>query len=291
MISKRPPSLEARRTLRLIEAIIGTTRIRGIVIALLVIISIGWFGDSVLSLFDLLFDDKYVNSPKIIAGAVFLPLVIVGLMFYIRKARIDVSVDVKTDTNPPQIQALILILSPPRGDDELLTSCQGEYLEKNGELLERFNGWRMPMGAIAHHLGRLKRIIVVPSADRNGINLVTQEMELIPGTWSSFENFKKLVTMITSRYDIMVQSVGELDPDFEKGIDFESIDVLVSAIDGIYKTLKQEKFPEYDILIDITGGQKTPGVAGAIVALAEGRRFQYISPADKKAMTFDITYE
>jgi hypothetical protein len=43
-------------------------------------------------------------------------------------------------------------------------------------------------------------------------------------------------------------------------------------------------------MIDITGGQKVPGVAGAVVALGEGRRFQYVSTRDYGVHTYDVMY-
>jgi hypothetical protein len=44
-------------------------------------------------------------------------------------------------------------------------------------------------------------------------------------------------------------------------------------------------------MIDITGGQKPPSVAGSAVALEkEGRRIQYVSTRDFKIRSYDITY-
>lgn len=45
-----------------------------------------------------------------------------------------------------------------------------------------------------------------------------------------------------------------------------------------------------DILIDITSGKKVSTVAGAAVALAEDRQFQYVDTTDFRVRTYDITY-
>jgi hypothetical protein len=45
-----------------------------------------------------------------------------------------------------------------------------------------------------------------------------------------------------------------------------------------------------DILIDVTGGQKPTSIAGAAVALAEGRCIQYVSTRDYRVRVYDVTY-
>ena len=45
------------------------------------------------------------------------------------------------------------------------------------------------------------------------------------------------------------------------------------------------------MIVDITGGQKVTTVAGAVISIIEGRRFQYVSTHDYKVRTYDIAYE
>jgi len=62
------------------------------------------------------------------------------------------------------------------------------------------------------------------------------------------------------------------------------------TVEFAYDVLSSLKIPNYDVLVDITGGQKVPTVAGAAVALADGRHFQYVSTHDYQVRTYDVTY-
>ena len=161
MSNRTPPSLTARRTLKLIEAVIGTTRIKGIILAIALLVTLGWFSDSLFNLITLNF-----QGAQTLFGIALFPGLIGYLYITTRRSGSEVTIHVTTDDNPAQAKALILVLSPPRGDEKLLNE-QLPPLQKNSPVLDKFNGWLMPMVAIAHHLGRLKHIVVIPSADHN----------------------------------------------------------------------------------------------------------------------------
>jgi hypothetical protein len=65
----------------------------------------------------------------------------------------------------------------------------------------------------------------------------------------------------------------------------------VNALDQAFDWLHNQHIKDYDTMVDITGGQEVPTVAGAAVALGEGRRFQYVSTRDYKVRTYDIMYQ
>lgn len=74
------------------------------------------------------------------------------------------------------------------------------------------------------------------------------------------------------------------------GIDFEDVEEVFNAIKEFYKNVKQKDFKEEHIIVDITGGQKTNSVAGAIATLARNRKFQYVSTRDKRVLSYDVGY-
>jgi hypothetical protein len=76
----------------------------------------------------------------------------------------------------------------------------------------------------------------------------------------------------------------------ESSVDFENAQALVDAVEQAFDWLHDQQINDYEIMVDITGGQKVPTVAGAAVALGEGRRFQYVSTRDYKVCAYDITY-
>lgn len=74
------------------------------------------------------------------------------------------------------------------------------------------------------------------------------------------------------------------------GIEFEDIKEVFNSIEKLYKEAKSNGFKEKDIIVDITGGQKTNSIAAAIATLSIGRKFQYISTRDKKVLSYDVGY-
>jgi hypothetical protein len=145
----------------------------------------------------------------------------------------------------------------------------------------------MPIEAIAYHLDRpLKKVVVLPSSD-----YVRGDGTKDPGTYSDFGLFATMVsTMIGDGPRVEIVSLA----DFAKhrwmnGVDFETAQEMVEALDSIYASLN-EVYKDNEIMVDVTGGQKPPAVVGAAVALEDYRRFQYVSTRDYKIRSYDITY-
>ena len=138
----------------------------------------------------------------------------------------------------------------------------------------------MPLEAIAYHLPRLKTIVVLPSSDGPGKK---------DGTWRDFSAFQSLVLHLTSGSEQPVVSGPPVA--WPNGLDFESPKNLVTALNRVYDELHRNKTEDRDIMTDITGGQKVPGVAGAVAALGAHRRIQYVSTRDLTVRSYDITYE
>ena len=76
------------------------------------------------------------------------------------------------------------------------------------------------------------------------------------------------------------------------GIDFEDIDLMVAILHDLYKNLAKDGYKDRDIIVDVTGGQKTNGIAGAVFAvLVRDRRFQYASTNNVRNLrSYDVLY-
>lgn len=214
---------------------------------------------------------------------------LVGWLYWLaRKALARINLVIVQDENPQKCKALILFLSPPLKDMTWLTQEQKEEMQNSilqEEVRKRFEGpWRMPIEAVAYHLDRLDKIVIFPSSDSPGRD---------DGTFRNLDLFKRVVQRFVGDKKQGLQLVGlhELNSQWNVGVDFENAQALVNALDRAFDWLHTQHIKDYDIMVDITGGQKVPTVAGAAVALGEGRRFQYVSTRDYKVRTYDITYQ
>lgn len=234
------------------------------------------------------------------------PSLLVGLWLYTRNSIERVRVHVIQNSNPSKAKALILFLSPigidlpNRPSDrpviEQILASEQEIGVSEESVREQFNGsWRMPLEAIAYHFERLEQVVVIPSADSQARNGSTR-----PGTHHEMATFRALVEKLTASRRVECRSMAELIPElqqpskplenFASGTDFEDAEALVECVELAYDYLLQRNLPAYEVIVDITGGQKVPTVAGAAVALAEGRRFQYVSTVNYVLREYDVTY-
>lgn len=63
----------------------------------------------------------------------------------------------------------------------------------------------------------------------------------------------------------------------DRGIDFENMNEIISLLNNLVNEAKEDGYQEKDIMIDITGGQKTASIAGALVTLHHSElEFQYV---------------
>ncbi len=183
-------------------------------------------------------------------------------MYWRLKRQISLyDIEVHSQT-PAPVKYLLLFLSP-MGPDEI-----SEVMQDPHKIVGK--RWEMPYLAIRHHLsnpGRLERLFVITSSGEKGTT----------GLFPSFQKFVKQV-FPGGKFEIEELPRG--------GIDFEDIEGVFKLIEDFYK----RGFKEGDILVDITGGQKTNSIAGALVTLSTGRRFQYISTKDKQVRAYDVGY-
>ncbi len=294
MTDKRTPALDARKASALLRWYFGehTGITLGFSVALLI-----FGGLFVNGLFQIILDGITFWQGVLTLA----PFPLLGC-YILRKARQDLSrvhIGVEERAHPGKARALILFLSPlkswARDDTDMVRGLieankppdHESFLSK--DLRKRFQGpWRMPLDAIAHHYPALEYLVTIPSADRIDHRTGSSER----GTHAIEADFHKLIACLTpaSGHPITLHPIAKLDDRWRTGANFESIADLVGCIEAAYGYLNHQGLNDADILVDITGGQKPSTIAGAIVSLAEGRRFQYVSTHDLTIARYDVTY-
>lgn len=142
--------------------------------------------------------------------------------------------------------------------------------------IEKLNGTRFNLQqvlrALSPHLGdNLKAVRLLGSPGEKGSALL-------------LEDYKQLIRRYAPHASVTVQPP----------VDFEQIDAMYrainAAVDGI---TDQDALKESDIVVDVTGGQKTASIAAALATLHRGKlEFQYVSMLPpNNVLTFNMVAE
>lgn len=279
LVSKNSPQLVQARARNLLLAMIGSARGWAILFIILFLVAESLFTSSV---YEIIVERGAQESWIAWISSVLLLLLVVGAWLLARKAGQEIVIEVSQAQAAP-CRALILFLSKlqPGGLASVKTFIDSvtsaEFSDKTYRKEHLTNSWLMPIEAIAHHRSALQFVLVVTSPESVG----------------QFDEFVRLVNLQAGAEPQPLEILGPKDVSGPKlaPVHFENVDGLVKVIEGCFTWLCNEKgLKKRDIVIDVTGGQKPTTVAGAVVALADGRQFQYVSTEDQSVQTYDITY-
>jgi len=136
-------------------------------------------------------------------------------------------------------------------------------------LEDAFFSWKMCQRGLEKHRDSLRNIWVICSHESAG-------------------QFQWFVSLFSTQFEhVEFIRVGG-----EDGLDFENMEEIVSAIEEVLHVLPHD-MDESEVIIDITSGQKSNSVAGALVTLADPcREFQYVQtnePYEVKTYAYHIT--
>ncbi|MGZ8218749.1 hypothetical protein [Methylomagnum sp.] len=232
-------------------------------------------------------DGHELGWKHLLTGLLAFPAMMVPLLIAARREREAMRPRIVEDAHPAEVRGLILYLSTLPKD--LYAALEQEHLPNGLDVdafcglfgeRQRANNWCMPVKAVAHHRARLRHLIVIPSRGEQG------SLRQLP-------LFSALLKHLFGDGGFEITAIGDCLPDYKEGLDFETqTEELAKATDEAYVFLNKTKgLPRQDILIDITGGTKPTTFVGSAVALAEGRRIQYISTTDYSARVYDLSYE
>ncbi len=228
------------------------------VILVLISIALSWIPDALATFFP-----SGKKGSFFMLGISF--FILVGLYLFAVYHASEVEFDV-FEAPPDKKKALILFLSVLRNEEsmkEVIRNLKaGKESLKNFDL-NRFERWRMPYEAISYHLPKLENVVVITS-NRSS---------------PQFSTFKELVRTVFPK---------DLNVEERKLKSFESVKEIFKEINSIYKALKNSGIKERDVIIDVTGGQKTNSIAAAFMTLYYDREFQYVSTQNYKVKSYDV---
>ncbi len=196
---------------------------------------------------------------------------------------------------PEPRKCLILFLSDLRGDVAYVDGIP-EGLTLSGDLdadlqamAEYKNrtkkpwAWEMGLRGIRAHLGRLETVTVVCS---------TRTIHYAHHFLAILNCYKVLglvsKNVLTKEGELSNSEVTTVSLKDHSGIDFESFDQLS---DCLWAFIRQSSYPEEEVMIDFTGGQKVTSVVAA--ALTSNRKFkaQYVQTNEPwEPISYDVVH-
>lgn len=142
--------------------------------------------------------------------------------------------------------------------------------------------WQQLMRALIPHLNYLKEVRLIGSPDRPD-----KDGQIVKGSKFYAEKAKILVNTYYPDVEVNIHP---------KAVDFEDFNALKSELNEIMTDLKKKnKYSADQIIMDVTGGQKTASIAAATVTLSSQMNFQYVRtvdfgdvPLNKDVMSYDV---
>jgi hypothetical protein len=270
----------ARRTRQALVAALGGTGVGTAASVVLVVATLGWFGDTLLQVLP--------QSWRFYVGLFAFPLLASVLIVAARHGRVP-DYRFQQDEELTKKRALIVFLSPPGGEAIRSVSEAGSVFSPGDDIRtvqvrEKFehSPWRMCAEALAYHADKLEHVIAFGSADSVGDDGAL----LDPGTCRYADRFISTFRSLYPRDDA---------PNFEvlpsSGVDYENASDLGQALESAVHRLKELGVRERDMIVDVTGGSKVWSAVAGIIALGDSRAFQYVSRRDYVVHVYDIRLE
>lgn len=251
-------------------------RWQGIVFAVALTLFGGWFPDGLEDFFNYLQAVSmhrelvsWVLNWKLVFSALF--ILWIGWIF----KSLPRNTQIKAHAGQPETHKVLAVFLSPFG---VWNSNQTETYQKIDEIRtvvdsddcdrERMNDtkWAPSLSAIEYHKKTLREVVVFTSKE----------------TSAEFTVFRALVRRLYPSLKVREIVKG--------GMDFENIESVFNGVNKLYKDAIGEGYREKDILVDVTGGNKTNSIAAAMATLAAGREFQYLNKT-REVRSFDVDYD
>lgn len=152
------------------------------------------------------------------------------------------------------------------------------YLEGDIQLLEETKWpWQQMMRGLNCHINSVEYLFIIGSKDSPN----KKQGDML----GSFVYVKHAISLI-KKYKPTLDDTNIRT--YHDAIDFEDFKQVKDAITSGINWLN-DYVSETDIIIDITGGQKTASIAGAMATLSTGVTFQYVQTGgDNKVCSYDL---
>lgn len=232
--------------------------------AMLFFLGAGWIPDAITNML-LTGEENRVTGLIQMAGSI-----VVFLLFgWQIHRKIEAAEKIRVDVNEPQKAKVLVVflsnISKPEEKERLFNAVEGS---SNVSGLLKDTPWEMPYLALMHHVPRLEKLYIVTSRGERG-------------TCLQYPHFARIIGTLFP--GVLLEQLDD------SGFNFEDIAQIHKVIDKFYDQYdNRPDYAKHDVIVDITGGQKTNSIAAAMATLAEGRRFQYVSTTDKKVQSYDL---
>lgn len=172
-------------------------------------------------------------------------------------------------------KVLIMMVSPKdyvrlsKSNDVVTVTHGTTDIPMTGELSKDIEAlrwkWQQLLRALVPHIseGKLEMVYLIGTRDKT-----LPDGKINPGSYRDLNDCVSLLELYLGS--------GMVRP-YREGIDSENLSEIQTAIEEIVSWAKADHHKDNDIIIDVTGGQKTQSIAGALVALTSPRlEFQYV---------------
>ena len=250
---------------------------------LMMAVGSGWLADAMHGYFFATASERNPVMLGIIAAILFFGGA--AWVYYQSDKYLPVRVLSKTDRIKP-CRALVATISPmnfnfqnwPAEDAQLVIEMREKSHRLSGDMTEDIQpcgidwNWQQLLRAVAPHTGKIDRIYLIGSSDKNGKKGSGPQLDICK--------------MFLSRYvDCDIRCV----PGF---IDFEDIDAVKGEVFNAVEILRRDGYGDSEIMLDSTGGHKTASIAVALVTLNHPRlQFQYVSMYQIQPLAFNVVAE
>ena len=154
-------------------------------------------------------------------------------------------------------------------------TLKGISLEEDISALNNINywNWQQLLRGLTPHQSSLKYAYLIGSKDS----------ERMKGSFGFLDYAETLIKKYCPSVRIFKA---------EAPVNFEDLKELTKFIYGSVHQIKELKISEEDIIIDVTGGQKTTSIAGAVVTLNSQVTFQYVQTNEPyNVVAYDVVIQ
>jgi hypothetical protein len=251
-----------------------------------VVLLASWTGSECKAAFGTLIHTGTVEGATlaalVIAGVLFMLAVI--WLYRIRKLLLYPHTRLLRNESPPQREHLILFLSNLPNDPEYVNGVPG-WVQLTGDLDHDLNilaghkkanrrwSWEMPLRGIKHHLGTLKTVTLICSAE--SVRQVHWFGQLLKEKYATpLANVAVKLLVKTSGRPVLIGC--PVAPREEGGWEFEKFDDLSQAMLSLLRAFRQQEIGDEQMMVDFTGGQKVTSVVAASVTFNRQIKAQYV---------------
>lgn len=262
----------ARNTRQFLVSVFGTAHWLNVLIVGVLLIMLGWAGDSLRDLLLAWTDSHGINTNnvlwmQVVAFAVTVLSLILLAGFYL--GRLEYSIVKRPSVKTKGLVCYLSVLRKPVLDSIALALKRAKENPEKPVTIEEIAtcAWHQPLCAIREHLDKLQKVAFICSASVPADP--GQEKEL--NSHDQFPLFRELCAAFFGQTLEIIEA--------QESVDFQDIAALFDVTRKMVESLEATLGGIGNVTLDLTGGTKPTTIAGQMVAMTKGRVIQYVSNA------------